>query len=203
MHFDLPPLPYKKDALEPTISEETLELHHGKHQAGYVEKLNAIEYVEGLPERTPLEQIVLNAIEMQNQHLYDMAAQVWNHAFYFHCMKEDGGGEPMGKIALEIKNNFGGFENFKDEVIERAKSLFGSGWIWLVFDPQSRTLEFFSGKDADTPFPLRLIPLWVVDVWEHAYYLDHHNRRAEYVEAVLDNLVNWEFVNDNCRRAKV
>lgn len=201
MNIDLPPLPYKKDALEPHISSENLSLHYDRQKA-YIANLNKIEYVQSLG-YVAIEQIVLDAIEMEDEYLYNQAAQAWAHAFFFNCLKEDGGGPPTGKIATLIKRDFHNYDTFKKKFVEESKTLFGSGWLWLVYNPMMDRLQVFIGKDSEAPFPFKLVPILVVDLWEHSYLLDYDNDRAKYVQSMLDKCINWTFVNDNCQRARL
>ncbi len=201
MHVDIPPLPFSVKDLEPHISEESLAEHYAR-QIAYIEKLNKISYVKQSHEIS-LEQLILDAIEREDQHLYNMAAQTWNHSFYWHSLKEDGGGTPTGKIAALIKRDFRNFDEFKKRFAEESKDLFGSGWEFLVFNPTLGRLQIFIGKDAEAPFPFKLIPLLVIDLWEHAFQCDYGNDRTAYVSSMLENCVNWDFANDNCRRARL
>lgn len=198
MHVDIPPLPYEKDALEPYISEDNLSAHY-ERQIGYIQKLNVIPHVKQSHE-VPLEQLILDAIELENQHLYNMASQTWNHSFFWHSLKESGGGIPSGKLAALIRRDFRTFEEFKKRFIEESKDLFGSGWEFLVFNPALDRLQIFIGKDAENPFPFKLRPIFVIDLWEHAFQCDFGNDRAEYVKTMMEHCLNWDFANDNCRR---
>ncbi len=191
----LPSLPYKADALEPYISEKTIHVHYGKHHAGYVKKLNRM--IQG----TTYANLGLGAM-IQKTHgsagktgIFNNAAQVFNHTFYWNSMKPGGGGVPTGIIAEKIKADFGSYEAFKKEFASAALSQFGSGWAWLVKDAD--LLKIIKTANADTPVAQGLIPLLTVDVWEHAYYLDYQNRRADYVNAYLEHLVNWKFAKNN------
>ena len=190
MAFELPALPYEKNALEPHISAETLEYHYGKHHKTYVEKLN------GLVEGTPLESASLEEIIKDSDGgLFNNAAQVWNHTFYWNCMSPNGGGEPTGDLADAIKASFGSFEKFKEEFTEAAKGNFGSGWTWLV-QKSDGSVALHNTDDAGCPLTEGVTPLMTVDVWEHAYYIDYRNSRPEYMQAYW-NLVNWDFVASN------
>jgi len=197
MAYTLPDLPYGRKDLEPHISERTLYFHHQKHHKGYVDKLNAM--IEG-DERNgqPLEWLVAHT----EGKLFTMAAQAWNHAFYWPCMRADGGGEPHGELAELIEAKFGRLQEFKDEFTEVASNEFGSGWAWVVYAPEKHALEVFSTTDAENPVPQHARPLLTLDVWEHAYYLDWQNDRGKYIEAFLSHLVNWEFAAENLQRAK-
>ena len=190
MAFELPPLPYPKDALQPHISAETLEYHHGKHHQTYVTKLNAL--IEGTEfANATLEDI----IKKSSGGLFNNAAQVWNHTFYWNCLSPNGGGEPTGAIADRIQSQFGGFENFKNQFTETAVNTFGSGWAWLVGNPDG-SIEIVSTSNAGTPMTAGQTALLTCDVWEHAYYIDYRNARPKYLEAFWQ-LVNWDFVNQN------
>lgn len=191
MAFELPPLPYPKDALAPHMSERTLEFHHGKHHATYVKNLNGL--IEGTPnEGKSLEEIILSA---EPGGLFNNAAQVWNHTFFWNCMRPDGGGEPDGELKTAIEQSFGSVDKFLEEFKNKATTLFGSGYTWLVKGDGG--LEIIQTKDADLPMKHGKTALLTVDVWEHAYYLDYQNARPAFIEAWLGNLVNWEFVAQN------
>jgi len=191
MAFELPALPYEKNALAPHISEETLEYHYGKHHATYVSKLN--DAVKGTDlESKSLEDI----IKSEKGGLFNNAAQVWNHTFYWNCLSPNGGGEPTGAIADAINAKFGSFDKFKEEFNASAAGNFGSGWTWLV-KKSDGSVDLFNTDDADTPVAHDDVePLLTVDVWEHAYYIDYRNSRPNYLEAFW-KLVNWDFVNKN------
>lgn len=192
MTFKLPPLPYAKDALAPHISKETLEYHYGKHHQAYVNNLNKM--TEGTEfENMQLEDVIQNA----KGGIFNNAAQVWNHTFYWHCMSPNGGGTPSGKLLEEIQNTFGSFETFKDEFTQAALGRFGSGWAWLVQNSEGK-LQIMSTGNADTPMTDNLNALLTCDVWEHAYYIDYRNARPDYVETFW-KLVNWDFVASNLR----
>lgn len=191
MAFELPALPYAKDALAPHISEETLEYHYGKHHKTYVDKLNAA--VEGSEyEGKSLEDI----IKTSNGGLFNNSAQVWNHTFYWNCLSPNGGGEPSGKIADAIKESFGSFDKFKEEFTNSAIGNFASGWTWLV-KKSDGSVAIVNTDDAETTLTDESVTtLLTVDVWEHAYYIDYRNARPKYLEAFWA-LVNWEFANEN------
>lgn len=187
MPHTLPDLPYPKDALQPHISAETLEVHHGKHHRAYVAKLN--ELVTGTEfENASLEEIVKRA----SGPLFNNAAQAWNHAFYWQCLSPSGGGQPKGQLAAAIDSAFGSFDEFKEKFSKLAEGTFGSGWAWLVRE-KSGALGVVSTSNAKTPLTDGCAPLLTCDVWEHAYYIDYRNARPEYVKAFW-NVVNWEFV---------
>lgn len=186
----LPELPYALNGLEPHISQETLEYHYGKHHAAYVEELKAL--VRGTEfENAPLEDIIQKA----SGAVFNNAAQVWNHSFYWKCLSPDGGGEPTGELGSAIKEFFGDFASFREKFTTAATSNFGSGWTWLVKTPEG-VLEVVNTDDAVNPMTEGYQPLLTCDVWEHAYYIDHRNARPQYLEAFW-KLVNWDFVARN------
>ncbi len=192
--FKLPPLPYAENALEPVISARTIGFHYGKHHQGYVNNLNKL--VTGTPlADQPLEAVVKATANPDQTVIFNNAAQVWNHTFYWNSLKPKGGGKPTGALAEMIDKSFGGFEQFKAEFAKAATSQFGSGWAWLVKDGDK--LAVVKTGNADNPLVHGQKPLLTVDVWEHAYYLDSQNRRADYVTAVLDDLINWDFAAQN------
>ena len=191
MAFDLPSLPYSRDALAPHISEETLNYHYGKHHQAYVTNLNKM--IEGTPHADKsLEEI----IKSSEGGVFNNAAQVWNHTFYWHSMKPSGGGKPTGKIAEMIDRDFGSYDAFKEAFSAAGATQFGSGWAWLVLN--GGKLEVRKTLNAETPVTEPgVTPLLTMDVWEHAYYLDFQNARPKYIETFLDELVNWDFANQN------
>ena len=191
MPFTLPELPYAKDALAPHISAETLEFHHGKHHQTYVTNLNKL--LEGKPDHGSLVEIIQKA----EGPLFNNAAQVWNHTFYWHCMKPGGGGEPTGDIADAIKRDFGGFDKFREEFTQAAITQFGSGWAWLVLTGDK--LSISKTGNADLPLKHGQKALLTIDVWEHAYYIDYRNARPKYIDTFLSSLVNWDFVTQNLK----
>lgn len=192
MTFTLPPLPYALDALSPHISQETLEYHYGKHHKAYVTNLNKL--VENTEFATmSLEEV----IKKSSGGIFNNAAQVWNHTFYWHCLSPNGGGEPSGKLADAINKAFGSFEQFKEKFTQTAIATFGSGWAWLVQDKQG-DLKIISTSNAGTPMTEGLTALLTCDVWEHAYYIDYRNVRPDYVAAFW-KLANWDFVESNFR----
>ena len=189
--FTLPALPYAQDALEPHISARTLSVHHGKHHQAYVDNLNKL--VAGTPMADlPLEEIIRRTAGKPDQTgLFNNAAQVWNHTFFWQSMKPNGGGAPTGKLAERINAAFGSFDAFKTAFSEAAMTQFGSGWAWLV--QEGDTLKIVKTSNADTPLAHGQTPLLTCDVWEHAYYLDYQNRRKDFVQVFLEHLVNWDF----------
>lgn len=186
------PLPYAKDALAPTISAETMGFHYDKHYAGYVKKANRLILKGSFGGKSPEAVIQSTAGDPSRAALFNNAAQAWNHAFFFKCLKPGGGGEPGGVLAEMIAAEFGSFANFKKVFLTAAGDRFGSGWVWLVLEKGS--LAVVTSANADTPLAHGLVPLFTVDLWEHAYYLDYQNRRLDFVSAVLENLANWDFV---------
>ena len=193
--FTLPPLPYADNALEPVISANTLSFHHGKHHKTYVDNLNNLVKGTELEGQT-LEQIVLaTAGKADKAPVFNNAAQVWNHTFYWHSMKHAGGGKPTGQLAQMIDQAFGSFDEFKKQLSATSVSQFGSGWGWLV--AEGGALKVVKTPNAEVPFTKGQKPLLTIDVWEHAYYLDHQNKRAAYVDAVIDKLLNWDFAAAN------
>jgi Fe-Mn family superoxide dismutase len=185
MKHELPDLPYDKSALEPHISAETLEFHHGKHHATYVNNLNKL--IPGTEfENMALEDIIKNA----SGGIFNNAAQIWNHTFYWHCLSPKGGGEPSGALAEAINASFGSFADFKEKFSTSAATNFGSGWTWLVKNGSG--VDIVNTSNAGTPLTEGKPALLTIDVWEHAYYIDYRNARPKYVEAFW-NLVNWEF----------
>ena len=190
-----PPLPYAQNALEPVISARTLGFHYGKHHAGYVKKTNAA--LAGSPMAgEPLEKVILQAsADPTLIGLFNNAAQVWNHTFYWNSMKPGGGGEPSGELAAKIKVDLGGYQGFVKAFTSAAGSQFGSGWAWLVV--LDGKLKVVKSPNAENPLTMHATPLLTIDVWEHAYYLDYQNRRGDYIQAWLDKLVNWDFAAKN------
>ena len=193
MAITLPDLPYAKNALEPHISARTLEFHHDKHHKAYVD--NANKLLEG----TDLGRLELEAIikkvagDPSRAGIFNNAAQVWNHSFYWKCMKPGGGGAPTGAIDQKINTDFGGYEKFVEAFKNAGATQFGSGWAWLVLDGGS--LKIIKTPNAENPVVQGMKPLLVVDVWEHAYYLDYQNRRPDYLTTFVDKLIFWDFVN--------
>ncbi len=200
MPFSLPDLPYPVGALEPYISANTLAYHHGKHHASYVDKLNALLAGSPLADRTLDEVIVEVKDDPERAAVFNNAAQAWNHAFYWNCMTPYGGGRPGGEIGERIDREFHGFESFRSQFTSAASGQFGSGWAWLVLDHGQ--LRITATSNAVTPVAQGQHALLTCDVWEHAYYLDYQNRRADYVEIFLENLVNWRFVEQQLTAAE-
>jgi Fe-Mn family superoxide dismutase len=195
MTFKLPPLPYATSALDPAISARTMEVHYGKHHAGYVDKLNKL--VQGTPlARLPLDEVILRtARDRQATAIFNNAAQAWNHDFFWRSMTPDGGGTPDDALGRRIAADFGSFEEFARRFVAQATGLFGSGWVWLAADADG--LRIVTTPNAELPMTSHQHALLGCDVWEHAYYLDYQNRRGDYVQAVLDKLINWHFAAQN------
>lgn len=194
--FKLMALPYADNALTPVISANTMSFHYGKHHQGYVNTLNTLVKDTEFAAKS-LEAIVKQtARDNTKTAIYNNAAQVWNHNFYWNSLKPGGGGKPAGKLAQKIDEAFGTFDKFKKEFADTTISQFGTGWGWLVADTAGK-LKIVKTGDADAPFIDGLKPLLTIDVWEHAYYLDYQNKRADYVNAVIDKLLNWDFAAEN------
>jgi Fe-Mn family superoxide dismutase len=189
--ISLEPLPYKMDALKPYISDQTMRVHYGKHYAGYVDKANQFLKGGGFEGKTADEIIVLTAGKKEYTAIFNNVAQAWNHTFFWKCLNP-GGGKVGGELADWIIKSFGSIDTFKQKFLEASKSQFGSGWTWLVLDGEK--LKIVTTANADTPIAHGLKPVFTVDVWEHAYYLDYQNRRADFVKNVLNHLVDWDFV---------
>ncbi|MCG6941481.1 MAG: superoxide dismutase [Fe] [Thiohalocapsa sp.] len=190
MVHELPPLPYEKNALEPVISAETIEYHYGKHHQAYVNNLNNL--IPGTEfENMSLEDIIKNA----SGGIFNNAAQVWNHTFYWNCLSPNGGGEPGGALADAISAKFGSFDEFKKAFSQSAATNFGSGWTWLV-KATDGSVDIVNTSNAATPLTDGLTPLLTIDVWEHAYYIDYRNARPKYLESIWEK-INWDFVAGN------
>ena len=197
--FTLPPLPYPENALAPVISANTLSFHYGKHHKAYVDNLNKLiagtEY-----EGQPLEQIITGtAGKADKSGIFNNAAQTWNHTFYWHSMRPNGGGKPTGRIAQMIESDLGGYDQFKKDFQQAGVTQFGSGWAWLV--AQGGKLAIIKTGNADNPLTKGQTPLLTLDVWEHAYYLDYQNRRPDHLTAAIDQLLNWDYANENLGKA--
>ena len=195
MSFELPPLPYAGNALAPHISENTLSFHHGKHHQAYVTNLNNLTKDSPLAKASLEEVIKETAGQADKAGIFNNAAQVWNHTFYWNSMKPGGGGAPTGEIAALIEKSFGGYDKFAEAFKTAAATQFGSGWAWLILDGGS--LKVTKTANADTPVAHGQKALLTIDVWEHAYYLDYQNRRPDYIGTFLSSLVNWDFANAN------
>jgi len=197
--FTLPPLPYAENALEPVISANTLSFHYGKHHKAYVDNLNKLtsgtEY-----ESAPLEQVIRGtAGKADKSGIFNNAAQVWNHTFFWKCLRNGAGGKPGGRIAQMIDSDLGGYDNFRKEFANACVTQFGSGWGWLVAN--GGKLSIMKKPNAENPLSKGQTALLTIDVWEHAYYLDYQNRRPDFVNAVIDKLLNWDFATENLARA--
>jgi superoxide dismutase, Fe-Mn family len=194
MAFTLPPLPYDKKALAPHISEETLEYHHGKHHKAYVDNLNKL--LEGKHEASKsLEEVILSS----EGGVFNNAAQVWNHTFYWSSMKPNGGGQPTGDLLAAINRDLGSVEKFAEQFAQAGATQFGSGWAWLVLEKGK--LAVTKTPNADLPMKHGQTALLTMDVWEHAYYIDYRNARPKYIETFLKSLVNWDFALENLKKA--
>jgi Fe-Mn family superoxide dismutase len=191
----LPPLPYAANALEPVISANTISFHYGKHHKAYIDNLNKL--IDGTDlAGMPLDKIMAaTAGKSDKVAIFNNAAQAWNHAFYWQSLKPNGGGEPPAALKQKIDSSFGSVDACKKELAAAATGQFGSGWAWLVLD--GGKLKVVKTSNADNPMTQGMKPLLTIDVWEHAYYLDYQNRRADYVSAVIEKLVNWQFAADN------
>jgi Fe-Mn family superoxide dismutase len=195
--FQLPPLPWADNALEPVMSARTLSFHHGKHHAAYVKKLN--ELVAGTRyESMPLEKIIAEAAGRE-QKLFNQAAQAWNHTFFWNCLAPNGGGKPAGEIAQRIDADLGGYAKFREDFVKAAVECFGSGWAWLC--ERDGKLQIVALPNAGTPIADGGTAILTVDVWEHAYYLDYQNERPRFVAAVVDKLLNWNFAAQQLEKA--
>ena len=191
MERTLPPLPYPYDSLAPAYSKETLEYHHGKHHKAYVDKLNELQ------KGTEFENMELeDVIKKSSGGIYNQAAQIWNHTFFWNCMKPNGGGEPTGALAEAINKKWGSYADFKKAFVTSAVGNFGSGWTWLVKKPDG-SVDIVNMGAAGTPLTTGDKAVFTVDVWEHAYYIDYRNLRQKFVETYLDKLANWEFAAKN------
>lgn len=192
----IPELPFTKDALEPYISSRTLDFHYGKHHNAYVVNTNKLLENHALKDKTLEEIIESTAGDSSQAGLFNNAAQVWNHTFYWSSIKPKGGGQPTGKIADRINKDLGGYDKFVASFQTAGVGQFGSGWAWLVVNKNGK-LEVIKTANADTPLARGLKPVLTLDVWEHAYYLDYQNRRPDYVKSLMENLLNWDFANSN------
>lgn len=200
MAFELPALPYAQDALEPHISANTLSFHYGKHHNTYVVNLNKLLGDAAGSSQDDLEAVIKGAAgDASKAGLFNNAAQVWNHTFYWNCMKSNGGGAPTGDLAAKIDATFGSFDKFKEEFTQACITAFGSGWGWLVIE--NGELKITKTIGADTPVAHGQTALLTCDVWEHAYYLDFQNLRPKYVATFLDELVNWDYVAEQLANA--
>ena len=195
MAISLPELPFGKEALAPHISANTLDFHYGKHHKTYVDNLNKLIGGTDLESKSLEEIIKIAAKDPAKTGIFNNAAQVWNHSFYWQCLKKAGGGAPTGGIAAKIIATWGSYDKFVEELKNAGATQFGSGWAWLVLDGDQ--LKITKTANADNPLVHGQKPLLTIDVWEHAYYLDYQNRRPDYLTSVIQNLINWDFVNAN------
>lgn len=196
MAFTLPPLPYRHDALEPYLSERTLDFHYGKHHQAYVNNLNNLLADAADLTNLTLEEIILKSAQSPaTSGIFNNAAQIWNHTFLWNSMSPNGGGEPQGALATKIIEDFGSFSEFKNQFKQAGVTQFGSGWAWLVYEKGK--LKITKTGNADLPMIHEQIALLTCDVWEHAYYLDYQNRRPDYLEIFLNHLANWRFAEEN------
>lgn len=195
--FVLPPLPYADNALAPVISANTISFHYGKHHKAYVDNLNKLIVGTEFADLS-LEKIIIQTAGKADQAaIFNNAAQIWNHTFYWTSLVPGGGGEPSAALKKKIEASFGTLDACKKELVTAATTQFGSGWAWLVLDGEK--LKVVKTANADLPLTKGLKPLLTIDVWEHAYYLDYQNRRVDYVSVVIDKLINWSFAEDNCK----
>lgn len=194
MKIKLPALPFPQDSLGPYISENTIQFHYGKHHNAYVE--NTIKLISGTDlEDKSVEEIIKTSTNKEDMvSIFNNAAQVWNHSFYWNCIKPGGGGNPSDPIKNKIDYSFGSYEKFINNFKNTAMSQFGSGWAWLVLKDDN-ILDVTKTSNAGTPLTFNVKPLFTVDVWEHAYYLDYQNKRADYLDVFFEHLINWEFIN--------
>lgn len=199
MAYQLPTLPFDYTALEPCISKSTLEFHHDKHHAAYVNNFNNAVAGTDLDSKSLEEVITITATNPSQAGIFNNAAQAWNHTFYWQSIKPNGGGTPSGALADKINADFGSFDKFVEAFKTAGATQFGSGWAWLVLD--NGTLKVTKTGNADNPLTTGQIPLLTMDVWEHAYYLDYQNKRPDYISDFLSKLVNWDFVAENFAKA--
>lgn len=198
--FKLPELPYKKDAFEPHFSPETFDYHHGKHHNAYVTNLNNLLEDNREMHGLDLEQIIKTSHNTNNA-IFNNAAQIWNHTFFWHSIKPGAGGIPTGAMLDKINKDFGSYEEFAKQFKQAALTQFGSGWAWLVLNYKNDKLEIVKTANAETPLTDNMAPLIACDVWEHAYYIDFRNRRPDYVSIFLDHMINWDFASMHMHRA--
>jgi Fe-Mn family superoxide dismutase len=200
--FELPKLPFAKSDLSPFMSEETFNYHYEKHHKTYVDNLNNLIKNTDFEGKTLGEIIVKSFEKKEFIGVFNNSAQVFNHTFFWHCMKKNGGGEPIGKLSSKIKEDFGGFTEFKTAFKNAGLTQFGSGWAWLVLNKNTGKLEVMKTLNAETPLTqAHLKPILTVDVWEHAYYIDYRNKRVDYLDVFIEKLINWDFANENYENA--
>jgi Fe-Mn family superoxide dismutase len=194
MAFELPELPYARDALQPHMSSETFDYHYGKHHKAYVDKTNGMLGEKGL-EGASLIEVIRAATEKGDKGLFNNSAQIWNHSFFWQCLAPEGSTSPSGKLKEMIDSDFGGHDALLEKLATESANHFASGWGWLILN--NGKLEVTSLHDADTPVVHGMTPLLTLDVWEHAYYIDYRNARPDYLKRVLGNIINWDFVGQN------
>jgi Fe-Mn family superoxide dismutase len=194
MAFTLPDLPFDRDALDPHLSAETLEFHHGKHHKAYVDKANGLIGDTDL-EGASLVEVIKAAHQRGDKPLFNNTAQIWNHSFFWQCLTPEGSSRPSGRLRDMISSDFGGEQQLLEQLAKESVNHFASGWGWLVLN--NGKLQIMSLHDADTPVAHGMTPLLTIDVWEHAYYIDYRNDRARFVKTVLENIINWDFVAQN------
>lgn len=200
--FVLPELPFSKDALEPHMSAKTFDFHHGKHHNAYVQALNKLIVNDELKSES-LEQIIFSASQDSSKTaIFNNAAQIWNHTFFWNSMTPQGGGDPEGDIAQQINKDFGSYEKFCEDFKTAGTTQFGSGWAWLVYDIENGKLSIIKTANAETPITKNHAAIITCDVWEHAYYIDYQNRRVDYIDIFLKHLISWKFANENFERAR-
>lgn len=199
MTYELPPLPFDYTALEPHVSKSTLEFHHDKHHAAYVNNYNNMVKGTDMESKSIEEVIKATYNDASKAGIFNNAAQAWNHTFYWNCIKPSGGGQPSGELADKIAADFGSFDKFKEEFKAAAATQFGSGWAWLVLD--KGTLKVTKTSNAENPLAMGMTPLLTIDVWEHAYYLDYQNKRPDYIDTFISSLINWDFVAEQMKNA--
>ncbi|WP_017442950.1 superoxide dismutase [Rickettsia gravesii] len=193
--FILPDLPYEKESFKPHFTLETFDYHHGKHHNAYVQNLNNLLKDKEELHKKDLEEIIEWSSQNSNTAIFNNAAQIWNHTFFWHSIKPQGGGKPSGKILEQINKDFGNFEEFCEQFKQEAVGQFGSGWAWLVY--HDNRLQIIKTTNAGTPIANGMKPLLACDVWEHAYYIDYRNKRPDYVDIFIKHMINWKFVEDN------
>lgn len=199
--YELPKLPWPDDALQPAISANTIGFHYGKHHKAYVDNLNKLLADSPALADLSLEELIrTTAVNSDQVGIFNNAAQNWNHTFYWNSMRPKGGGKPAGALLQKIEADFGGWDAFAAEFAKAAQTQFGSGWAWLILD--GTRLQVVKTGNADTPIMQGKVPLLTIDVWEHAYYLDYQNRRADYIKAWMDTLANWDFASEQFAKAK-
>jgi len=198
--FILPALPYSKDAFASHFTAETFDYHHGKHHQDYVTNLNNLLEKDQNFAGQDLESIILNAAASNNNGIFNNAAQVWNHTFFWHSIKPNGGSKPSGEMLMQIEKDFGSYDEFAFAFKEAAVTQFGSGWAWLVY--YEDRLQIVKTANAETPITKKMQPLLACDVWEHAYYIDYRNKRPDYVSIYIDHMINWDFAEENMQKVR-